>query len=449
MVLFPTLTGSDMGDFFLSFMGYPSIFFSVEPSVRFATEERNVVDVLYSDRSVDRIIAVEQIDTITLDPFNVTVFTESDRDRGFLISVPEGDRVSVHGDTVGSHIGGFLALPCAYLPTDEYEYYALTGTPNNTLPFITSFLVVACEDDTRIDFTPTQLVTEPDNPSAFVAPGESRNLTLNSMQTLYIRSSADLSGSRVVANKPVSFFAGSLGTNPEGRRYLVEQLPPTSMWGYFFLTAPIAGEALTNIFKVVALQDFTLVPVECTRENGTTFIPDTLFLSTGDVGEFETPSDAYCVISASSPILVIQLTPDDGALMITVPPINHYTNNITFTTALLVGNHFVNVFVTPEFYNPEFITIDGEPISSWVEIRCFEIGGQEVDICGYAAQVSVASGFHTVRHEDSEGRLMATVYAYPAVSYGHLGGVELAVPDGKALTVVSIFQSGKHLEMLG
>ena len=60
-------------------------------------------------------------------------------------------------------------------------------------------------------------------------------LVLNRMQTLYISSLDDLTGSRVVSNKPIAFISGhECGTLPNNVLFcdqLVEQIPPTSTWG--------------------------------------------------------------------------------------------------------------------------------------------------------------------------------------------------------------------------
>ncbi len=455
-----------MGEFYLSFIFYQQFLSELSGSVvLFATGEPNAVDVLYSDRRRNRTVTVEGGARLQVEFADGIVVSPSDRDKGFRISIPEDERVSVYGSSIEEFgASAFHALPCTQLPVREYEFYAVSAPPATVnftafgeLPLSGNsvFLVVACEDDTTVTFTPTQVVADPDSPSSpEILPFESKDVTLNAMQTLYVASSEDLSGSRVVANKPISFFSGHESahippnaTNPD---HLVEQFPPSGVWGYFFLTAPFPLRQAMNIFKVVASENFTQVPIECTNANGTSMFVETLLMDAGQVSEFITPPNVYCVVAASSPILLVHLTPGNsfaeeagGAMMVTVPPINHYTNNITLPTITPSNEFFpytavVNVFVTPEFYDPELITVDGVPIDSWVVINCFEAGGPMVDICGYTAVVFIhgtRDSVHTIRHGDSEGKLMAIAYASTGLtgllSYGFVGGVELAAPDGE------------------
>ena len=81
----------------------------------------------------------------------------------------------------------FLALPCSNLAVNEYEYFAVTYTVLmiNIGPAL--ILIVACEDATQV-----------------TAP--SLSLTLNRQQTYQIESSVDLTGTRIVSNKPISVF---------------------------------------------------------------------------------------------------------------------------------------------------------------------------------------------------------------------------------------------------
>ena len=115
----------------------------------------------------------------------------------------------------------FLALPCDRLPVEEYEYYAVMyHDPAND----ESILLVGCEDDTTITVSGTPLAL---------------NFAISKQGTYLIRSSNDLSGTRIVSDKPISVFTGRECTNVPVDvcccDHLTEQVPPTVTWGNFFL----------------------------------------------------------------------------------------------------------------------------------------------------------------------------------------------------------------------
>ena len=69
-----------------------------------------------------------------------------------------------------------------------------------------------------------------------------------------IRSSTDLTGTVVSANKPVAVFSGSEWTSVGADKmgdHLVEQMPPTPTWGWDFITVPIATRRAGDIFRVL------------------------------------------------------------------------------------------------------------------------------------------------------------------------------------------------------
>ena len=111
----------------------------------------------------------------------------NDREKGIRVKA-EGDKtIVVYGLSYRlASSDAFLALPCSNLAVDEYEYfavsYSLSGDGSSLI------LIVACENDTLVT-TPTE------------------SFVLQQQQTYQIDSSlVDLTGTRVVSNKPISVF---------------------------------------------------------------------------------------------------------------------------------------------------------------------------------------------------------------------------------------------------
>ena len=383
-------------------------------------------------------------------PPSIRVEDALDRNKGVRILTENGGTVSVYGSNAQLFsVAGFHAIPCAPpLPVDTYEFYAVS-VPAGNMTNNSAFLVVACEDNTVVTFTPTQVVGDPGNRQLFIQAGESRTVTLNQAETLYISSREDLTGSRVVADKQVSFFSGHECAEVPAEMgdcdHLVEQIPPTALWGLYFLTAPIANRSVSYIARIVASEPDTGVGVFCDGIN--TFFDN---LNPGDAPFVSNISiEGYCYIGATKPILFVQFTPgntnvDDvlvsGAgdpFMIVIPANNHYARSITLATleGQLQFQTFVNVFTLPLFFDPENILLDGSTISTWVAISCEGTS----DVCGYAAQVEIPPGAHTIVHRNELGRVGVIVYGLSFLeSYGYVGGLELGLPECKLCSGVCI-----------
>ena len=111
-------------------------------------------------------------------------------------------------------VGDYLAYPCQDVGGAPYEYY-IVSTGSVSSDSISEFLLVGCEDSTTITITPTQSVSIPTDAQSsssslqFVTSGSDYQITLNKMQTLLIgKRNVDLTGSRIVSNKPLTVISG-------------------------------------------------------------------------------------------------------------------------------------------------------------------------------------------------------------------------------------------------
>src|SRR6266513_1986859 len=108
----------------------------------------------------------------------------------------------------------------------------------------------------------------------------------------------DFTGTVVTSDKPVAVFGGHDCTDlPDGSLYcnsLVEQLPPTNLWGQNFVTMPLAQEFNGDTFRFLAQADDTHVLVNH---------QEVAVLQTGQFFEqiIKQPSE----ISANHPILTL------------------------------------------------------------------------------------------------------------------------------------------------
>jgi len=194
--------------------------------------------------------ATRQSTTNVTLPSTLQVESNTERNKGIYIKAENNKRILVYGlNYLVDSSDAFLALPCDRYAVNQYEYYALTYHGITGFSYDSTILIVACEDNTTIT-TPSETVE------------------LNRQQTYLIREFRDLSGTKVISTKPISFFPGHECTFlPTGVQYcdhLTEQIPPTNTWGNFFLGASFLGKSSGAIYRVLSAHNSTTVTVNCT-----------------------------------------------------------------------------------------------------------------------------------------------------------------------------------------
>ena len=355
--------------------------------------------------------ATQQSTTTVLLPSSLQVQSNAERNKGIYIKAEGNKRIVVYGLNYRSRTSdAFLALPCERSAVDQYEYYALTYHASTiTLP--SNILIVACEDNTTV-----------------TAP--STTVTLNRQQTYLIKDTRDLSGTRVVSTKPISFFSGHQCTYiPTGISYcdiLTEQVPPTNTWGIFFLGASFLGKSSGALYRVLTAHDSTTVIVNCT----TMARPTTYTLRTaGSWREFNAPANSFCSIESNNPVLVMEyakgfdLDNVGDPLMTMIPPVEQYSNNYVFNVLPEFSTNYITIYVAPEYFQPERIFVDNSNLlnNSWTAVYC-----STGTLCGYVTRQSLSAGEHSLYHEDTDGRVGVSAYGFNrANSYGYPGGLQL------------------------
>ena len=329
--------------------------------------------------------------------------------KGIRVIAEDERRIAVYGLNFHEFSSdAFLALPCDQLPVSEYEYYAVSyGTQSTRTSRV---LLVGCSDDTTI--------TTP-----------SSTLTLNRLETYVIESEGDITGTRIVSNKPISFFPSHhcafVPVEFRACDHLTEQTPPTAIWGQSFLAASFLGRRSGERFRILAAADATTVTVNCT-----TFIAPSSFTldSAGSWEEISVEPDSFCSIESNRPILVMEyglanaLDNIGDPFMTMVPPVEQNSNNYVFSVLAEFSTNFITVFVAPEFFQSDRIFVDRVSLqnSSWTEVYCTS------GICGFITRVPLQPGEHRLYHQDADARVGLIAYGFnPSNSYGYPGGLQL------------------------
>ncbi len=201
--------------------------------------------------------------------------SEQVSDLGITISADDNVSVYVYnGKDVSSD--GYLAIPVA---SWGKEYIALTYPDfSEVRAWKGGFAFFAAEDNTECEiflrspsvgeYATTGFNKRTEGGHKY---GDHWKVTLNRGQCYLIqgdgtsRGQFDLSGSRVIATKPIGFIcyhqrtmipSFSLGG---GRDHICEMIPPTSQWGKTYVSIEILRNNKGDLYRAVALQDGTTI----------------------------------------------------------------------------------------------------------------------------------------------------------------------------------------------
>ena len=326
-------------------------------------------------------------------------------------------------DTISLYIGNEATnsydaanvLPVAALGTDYTLQTNQSIGESNTHPGQNraSFLVVAAEDNTTVEITPS-ILTYGNHPA-----GQPYTVQLSQGQCYHVMNynqggsnnhEGDFSGTRVVADKPVAVFNGNCltcipGGLSTGYDHVFDQAMPTDYWGRRFVVTSTNAPAYMNLgddqVKVTALLDGTTV----TRDGQPLFN-----LDAGESGTFSMNlvQDPCTYLEANLPVAVYLYQHSHGSgnpaygdpSMVWISPVEQTVYEVTFSTFQVqeVRNHYVNIVCPSE--HVANITLDGQTLA---------LNFHSVPGCPeYSyARVEVSHNVHTLR---CDGGFIAHVY---------------------------------------
>lgn len=325
---------------------------------------------------------------------------------------------------------------------------AFSATPSQ-------FAIVASEDSTFVKITPS-------SPTQYRGSAV-QNIKMNKGDVYLVQaalpltySNYDLTGSEIIATKPVAVFGGQQRTmlpvdmtgGSPSRDYLIEQLPPVNTWGKsVFLTPYLQLPDMTaetqDIYRILAAYD----DIEVYYDNN--------YVTTLNKGEYyEDVLNKAGTIFATGPVLVAQykrtsqsnssgtgfLPPGDPFMMI-IPPKEQFMkfyrviNTQAYETYAIYDTYPDSIkYDYTKVYDYQYITIIAPDTSlNTVKIDNKQVLGavfSKIPGSGYSyANVRVTDGVHTVEADVPIG---IYIYGYGgANSYGYVGGLSFAPFDYK------------------
>ena len=331
----------------------------------------------------------------------------------------------------------FFIIPTVDLYLDKYTYLAVSIST-----FVRadgSVVVVGTANQTMMNVTvPVSAFIKINNSANWskLDPGVLYSYEIQRLQIVYIAAlTTDLTATKVTTNKPISLFSGHecafipplLGNDCDT---LMEQIPPTNLWGTVYYFAPLMSRT-SYMIKIIAAFDSTAVHIYCnsTHRNHTINTDQPISETYG--------GQEYCGVYANQSVLVVQFgrsfnTDFQGDPMMTlIPATAHYIHSITSSTfqssrANATHNHYINIIILASYYQPEMISLTtaggvNQSLDSqyWIPI----IRDNVTD--AYAAQVKIPHGVFEISHANKAAMMTVVVYGFETgisnEGYGHPG----------------------------
>ena len=323
------------------------------------------------------------------------------------------------------------------------EYFAMCYRPDIDLANPMSgngrnseFLIVAKEDSTKVKITPSKvtdrLIPKDSTFIIYLNKGEIYQVQSENVVGSSNYGQGDLTGSHVIANKPVAFYSGSLSTRiPFGQccwDHLYEQIPPVQTWGREYFTVPLKSRQQDR-YRILAAENNTTVQIAGLAP---------IKLNRGEFEELIFFYDEPKRIISDKPILVAQFSQSRNVdqiftegngdpFMIILSSINQKKNDVTFVTykspEIISNNpysgiekYFVNIIsLTSEV---PYILFNNQPIQN--EFVPFAEGNYSF------AQKPIEQGVHHIRNSNKDAGFLAYVYGFGGVeSFGYGVGFKL------------------------
>ena len=350
------------------------------------------------------------------------------------------DTVSVFISNVASYsFDASFVLPVESLGSEyilQSDQQSISGNYNSSLRETSSFVIIALEDDTEVEITPSVKTLKGHH------AGVPYTVSMSAGQTYFVRSNnesewRDFSGSSVFAfnGKKLAVFNGNTltripGNANNGRDHIFEQALPVDSWGQRFVLTSSLGRP-RDIVKITSSADDNII-----YRNGEEFA----IIGYGDSYEFDLlAEEGSCYIETSEPSVVClyhtswqdpfhpSVTRQGDPSMVWIPPVEQRIDEVAFCTfdseqeLAFIEDHYVNIVVHQ--YDVGSVFLDGEQINA----GDFQpvVGSNEFCF----VRKGIANGMH---HLSCESGLIAHVYGFgEARGYAYCVGSNVLTLHGK------------------
>ncbi|XP_062607186.1 uncharacterized protein LOC134268975 [Saccostrea cucullata] len=320
----------------------------------------------------------------------------------------------------------FLAIPCDAIGT---EYFVTTYLPSF---FESEILIVGVSNATSLGI---KLSTTFGSVVTFQGSNFSKsqwiNISIDAFDTLQLQSTDDITGTYVIADKPVSVFSGNVLTAISNGTadHIAEQHISTDKWGKTFATVPIPGRIVGDFFRFVASEHDTIVQIQG-LDNSTASTDTFVLQEPGQWAQRHFSSSFYALITSDKPIYVVQYSLSQmnrnmaDPSMIIIPPMELFSANYVFTTPKSATGSYDSYFMfVVKKVDLDGLRINGLPLNT---SEVYEFPGGDF-LGGY---LSLAEGTYDVRH-------ISPICVFGGVLYGKGWFETYGFPTGMRLTSIN------------
>ncbi|WP_226333214.1 PKD domain-containing protein [Echinicola marina] len=347
------------------------------------------------------------------------------------IYITSSGKISVHAFNERLRSAdGTVVLPVTTLGKEYYITSHFETTPNGGNGNLNNnneslFMVVAVEDNTTVEITPSERTIDgkaADTPFQVV---------LNTGQTYQLKARADLTGSRVRVIgtnaddcKNVAVFGGNkwtgVGKCGNANDHLFQQMYPINTWGTEFIHIPLKDRSSGELVKIIAAEDGTQITMNGTNVGN---------LDQGEFKNFELGSQDIRFIKSDKPICVTTFSKSQNCnlssalyenlgdpFMITYSPNEQMLTSVTFEAMSVqqIQYNYVNIIVASSAVDQT--RLDGRDISGEFSPVPFNPDYE-------FARINIYSGTHKLSNPEG---FIAYVYGFGEIeSYGYSVGASL------------------------
>ena len=354
----------------------------------------------------------------------------SDQNKGIYVKT-SSDKVTVIGQSAKGSLSSksiawgldtFIVNEIKDLSINEYEYFAVSVNVSCFYGnYNSSVLIIGTRNNTVLQLAVTQSVTTlVGDIIVTLIPGREYSFVINKLQTIFLSSFNDLTGTRIVTNNPVSVFSGhGIGSIVYNgfSSYLVEQMPPTVLWGNTHYITSLSNRHSEYAIKILAANE-CILSIYCNS-----YINNTISLESGkSVIKFLLKNET-CEIQSSSKLLVVQFSFGfryRGSVMTLVPPTKHYLNNMTFSTYFSGFDysyywpevHFINIIVLAQYYQPDMIYLVTKGTNKTLATQEWTPIKVDNTTKAYATSVNISLGMGQIIHTNKAALMSAIVCGF-------------------------------------
>ena len=312
-----------------------------------------------------------------------------------------------------------------YAASIDFIGYHLQALHSNDVSIMK---ITALVSNTEIRIAPSQDV----NINGFdVLYGDEISFLLNASETITVSSSEDLTGSRVIANRAVSFYSGHYCASGETTNcsILNEQIPPYNSWGNTFILHTNINGLGGNVFKIITSDVGADVLLNCTTD-GTTYETININLGFRKNWHLFIYIGYYCTVKSDENILIIHFRESDSSpplmdtFMTIIPALVHFEDSYVLN-AHEGFNNYIAITVKDTDPTSNSLMINNNPVKqSWEMI---ELNGDKY----YFTTLMLTAGRYALAFSGNDVR-------FEAIIYGSNENDTFALPAGMRLNIAEI-----------